>query len=142
MLKINFVFISFLFTSLGAFAGNGIERITFVGDVDLQIAPALHQALVQKCVPAATNAHTIVATKINEHEDHLDQGQSDTTYDLKVQLLIDPKHPEHSEGAADQGTPDIVVPVAVKIIKYAISNPQVSNVEVLSLSGPGCLSVR
>jgi hypothetical protein len=142
MLKINFVFLNVLLASSAAFAGNGIERIKFVGEVDTQIAPALHQALVHRCVPAAANAYEIIAFKISEQESQIDQGQVDTAYDLKVHLVIDPKHPDHNQGPVDQSTPDIVVPVDVRIAKYGFSNPQVSNVEVLALSGPGCFTVK
>lgn len=132
------VFIGLMVASQFALAGNGIERIKLGEGIDYAIVPALHQALVQKCTPAAVNAYQIIATKIGEEEKVIDQGQADITYDLSIKLVIDPKHPESGMTNVDQGTPDVIIPVSARVTKFSFSNPTVPNVEVESISGPAC----
>jgi hypothetical protein len=131
------VFFGLMIASQFALAGNGIERIKLVGGIDYAIVPALQQALTQECQPAASLAYEVVAEKLSEGEHAIDQGQVDITYDLYIKLLVDPTQPINGT-TPENSTGELYVPVHARVAKYAFSNPTVSNVEVLGLSGPGC----
>lgn len=118
------------FTTSTFAAGNGIERIRFEGGVNYEIAEELHAALINKCAPAAIEAKEIVGRPLKIEEYTIDQGQTDVTYELDVELRLERMGNEAAEYHTEN--------VTVVVTKYSFSNPTVKNTEVHSVSGRAC----